>query len=102
MSSKARKAEDMKITEEHFDHMKTEINKYVESVGGWDVLVKKYERGDFERSDSVRDLQCRFCWDVSCAAKLHRFYCEQAYKYADDSHILTALRKICPTVNRKY
>ena len=92
----------MKITAEHFDHMKTEINKYVETVGGWDVLVKKYETGNFERSKSVQDLQKRFCWDIGFASRLCGYFCDVIYPYANDEHILTALRKICPVVTRKY
>lgn len=36
----------------------------------------------------------RFNWDVARAAGLMPFICDTLYKYANDSHIYTALTKI--------
>jgi hypothetical protein len=39
----------------------------------------------------------RYRWDILRAAKLMPFVCDTLYKYLDDSHIDSALRKITST-----
>lgn len=41
----------------------------------------------------------RYRWDLVYAARLTPFICEVLYKYLNDDHIETALRKIVPPLN---
>ena len=90
----------MKMKQEHFDHMKSTIEAFLQTGT---ITVAQYERGDFPRSDKVNDLQTRFCWDVFHATPgLCAWVCNNLYDYLNDSHIFTALRAICPKAERKY
>ena len=89
----------MKIKPEHVAIMKTAIdNVLLENPG----IVADYETGNFPRSDYVKNLQTRFCFDLGYKARLSSFYCTTLYTYANDTHIFTALKSICPKVTRKY
>lgn len=92
----------MKIKQEHFEHMKREIDRKAEELGGWPVLVERYETGQFERADQVRDLHMRFGFDMFFAAIPSKWVCDELYPYLNDSHIRSALREICPKVTRRY
>jgi len=91
----------VKMTPEHFEHLKKEV----------DIIMKEhkelrelYETGDFPRSESTKDLQMRFCFDIFWAVNLkdnHEFSGE-LYKYLNDTHIYTALRATCPKIVRRY
>jgi hypothetical protein len=87
----------MKIKQEHYDHMKQEIDKLLTPE-----LTKAYEEGRFVNSQRTKDLQTRFCFDLMYMAGLTRYICENVYDYATDDHVFTALKRICPTVERKY
>lgn len=91
----------MKIRPEHFNHLKKTIDDYLESQGK-DDMIQRYESGNFFRSDKTKDLQTRFNFDMMYAAGLTNFVCDELYKYMNDTHIATALNKICPKVTRKY
>lgn len=67
-------------------------------------LVQKYETGQFDRADKVKDLQMRFCWDLFYMAKDHYppSLIKSLYEYLNDTHIYTGLKFICPRVTRKY
>ena len=90
----------MKITQEHYDALKEAIDKYIEA-NGKEHLIITYETGHFYKSDKVRLLQQRFCFDLLYCAGVPELI-REIYKYANDDHIFTALKKICPTVTRKY
>lgn len=92
----------MKVKKEHLEHMKTEIDKLLANSGGAGFVVSRYESGKFPNSEKVNDLQKRFCFDLMYSAGLTKFICDNIYPYANDSHIFTALKAICPKVNRKY
>jgi hypothetical protein len=92
----------MKVRKEHIDYMKTAIDAYAIQHGGIVAIAAVYERGEFPLSEKVRDLQKRFCFDIMNSAGLTDFVCDNIYPYADDTHVLTALRSILPTVERKY
>jgi hypothetical protein len=81
--------------------MKAQIDAFLSRVGSADA-VAMYERGDIANADKVQDLQKRFCFDVMKCAQLTPFVCKEIYPYADDTHLYTALKAICPTVTRKY
>ena len=91
----------MKIKQDHLDYMSNEMNKQIGKYG-WGKLIAEYESGQFPRSDKVKDLQKRFCFDMSFGAGLTQFVCKELYSYLDDSHVYTALKAICPKVTRKY
>lgn len=89
----------MKITQDHFDFLKSEIEK---TLAKYPDLVAEYESGDFPRSDKVQDLQKRFCFDVLYGSGLSRWVSDNLSSYLNDDHIFTALKKICPVVVRRY
>lgn len=90
----------MKITQKDLDLMEKEINKFW-LTNDKEKVVTAYETGNFPRSDKVKDLQKRFCWDLFYYARLERFSHDR-FKGLNDEHLFTALRKICPKVERKY
>ena len=92
----------MKIKPDHIQAIKDKIDAFITKHGS-EYLISMYESGNFPRSDKVKDLQTRFNFDIfhhsgglsaACAANV--------YEYANDEHIATALKKICPKVQRKY
>ena len=91
----------MKITPQDFDRLKNRIENLVETNGGWDKVTDIFETGNFPRSEKVKDLQKRFVWDLMFLCKDHEFI-RELYVYLNDSHIETALKKICPTITRRY
>jgi hypothetical protein len=91
----------MKIDNQTLEMMKKEIDARVEYGGGWAAYIETYEKGKFHCADIVRDLQKRFCWDVYYATPgLNAKIC--MLPGVNDAHILTALKTICPKVERKY
>ena len=42
----------------------------------------------------VKDLDMRYRWDLSYAAKLNGYICDNCYSYLNDTHIDTALKSI--------
>ena len=65
-------------------------------VGKYDrpELRERYRRGDFPRSDRVRDLDKRYRWDIWWAI-FHdeREFADRLYGYMNSDHIDTALRR---------
>jgi hypothetical protein len=91
----------MKMNQLHFDYIKSEIELTLEKHGK-ELLVTAYEQGRFPRSENTRDLQLRFCFDLLYGAGLCQYMSDKVYPYLNDDHVYTALKKICPTVTRKY
>ena len=89
----------MKVTTEHYAYMADGIDRIFRRHG-MDNIVKKYESGDFPRSEKTQNLQLRFMWDMYHFSGVNRYICDNA-DYKDD-HITTALKRICPTVTRRY
>tara|TARA_R110000824_G_scaffold363060_2_gene551089 strand:- start:47 stop:316 length:270 start_codon:yes stop_codon:yes gene_type:complete len=89
----------MKMQQDHFDHMKQVIDDYIKDNPD---VVNNYETGNFYNSDKVQVLQIRFNYDMLYASGLNKFVCDTLYNYLNDTHITTALKNICPTVQRKY
>ena len=83
----------MKITTEHYAQLNALVRRVVEKVGREQV---KAHREGLKDDPRVIDIEKRFRWDFVYAVP----YAERGpiidavYKYADDSHIDTALRKI--------
>mgnify|MGYP003627780074 CR=1 FL=1 len=90
----------MKITAEHFEHMKAEILAVLLKYNADNRLVEEYSQGLYPRADKTKDVQRRFCFDVMYGAGLSRFVCNNLYSYLNDDHIYTALKAICPTIER--
>lgn len=78
----------MKIKPEHYQHMKAAIDEVVKRVNPTEYRAQIVAEGKSKDPDK------RVRWDYSYAAKLSRFFCDEIYPYADDSHIDTALRQI--------
>jgi len=90
----------MKITLGHFDALQKAINDMME-LYGVDKIISEYEQGNFARADKVKDLQKRFCFDMLYASNVSELV-DDIYDYANDDHIYTALKRICPKVIRNY
>lgn len=78
----------MKITKEHYEHMKSEISK---------VFTK--EKDESHRKFIIiegksKDIEMRLRHDWKWYAGLSGFICKEIYQYANDTHIDTALKKI--------
>ncbi len=89
----------MKMKPHHFVTLKTEIKKVLTENP---KIVQLYESGQFLKSDKVKDLQRRFCFDLLYKAGLNSWVSNMLYTYLDDNNIYTALKKTCPTVTRKF
>jgi len=90
----------MKIYPGHYDALKKAI---METINGYGKakIISEYEQGKFYKADKVRQLQRRFCFDMLYAANISELI-NEIYEYANDDHIFTALKRICPKVERKY
>jgi len=91
----------MKMTKENFTFLKESID---EVLTKYPNVREEYEQGNFPRSESVNDLQKRYCFDMLYGAGILSWVCDALYKVNDlnDDHIYTALRAICPTVTKRY
>jgi hypothetical protein len=79
----------MKIKPDHVAHIKRVIANTNTSR---DAVAAHYE---FVRNEGrARDVGKRVRWDLAYAAGLSRWFCDNVYSYADDSHIDTALRSV--------
>lgn len=94
----------MKVSASYLESMKSEIERVINANGGWEKCVELYENGKFPRSDKVKDLNKRFRWDLLYAAKCYDKIIKPLYdeEGCDDTHIDTALRRIVPSIERKY
>lgn len=89
----------MKMKAEHFETLKQAVDKVLADNPN---VVQRYEQGDFVRSDMVKDLQVRFCFDLLGAAVPAAWIRTELYPYLNDDHIETAMRRIAPKVVRNY
>lgn len=74
----------MKMTPEHFAHLKNEIAHFAE--------LAKEHRKTLRNDPRVNDVEKRLRWDIAHAAKLTPWICSDLYPYLNDTHIDTALR----------
>ena len=78
----------MKIKPAHYQFLKSSIQKIDK-----EKALKHYES---LKSDSrIKTIKLRFAVDLMYAANLNRFICDTLYAYLEDTHINTALQKIC-------
>lgn len=82
----------MKITPEHYSHLREAMRPKLPLVAEHLVAVAKDSR--------VKSPPMRTRWDWLYASGLTPWICDNLYKYANDEHIDTALRAIakelCP------
>jgi len=90
----------MKVSQGHYDALNKAITQVIEQYGE-KQLVDQYEQGRFARADKVKDLQTRFCFDLLHGANVPELINELYDVGCNDTHILTALKRICPVVQRK-
>ena len=88
-----------KLTKEHQAKIKCEVDKVLTK---YPDIAECYSKGEFSRSDQVQDLQKRLCHDILFATGLTTWICVNIYIYANDNHIYSFLKTICPKVDRKY
>ena len=67
----------MKIKQEHFDYMKSEIERV---LARYPNITHEYETGQFPNADKVHNLQTRFNHDLAFGAGLTRFICDNLYR----------------------
>jgi hypothetical protein len=89
----------LKIKPEHLEHLREKISEVLDNNP---TAVKDYESGNFPRSEQVKDLQKRFCFDMLYASVSSKWVCDNLCPYLDDRHIYSALKAVCPSVTRKY
>lgn len=82
----------MKVEKEHYNYMKGEISKIsLEELSEHVAKVKE--------SGNYKDLGMRLRWDLFWAARLGEYARDNILKYANDTHIDTALRNIVVDLN---
>lgn len=67
-------------------------------------LASLYEKGLFQDSDKVKDLQTRFVWDIFYFIPFpdRIEFTDSFYEYANDAHLLTALKYVLFNLQRKF
>jgi hypothetical protein len=79
----------MKMQADHFNQLQKMIAEKIDALGDLQPFFVRYEKngGNWKR---------RFCWDTLYAVpfETRRRWFDEVYKYANDDHIDTALRKI--------
>ena len=78
----------MKMTKEHYQHIKTAIEAIPRELA---LEHKSKELG--------KDKAMRFRWDMFIAAKLSAFASDELYQYLNDDHIDTALKSVIKELN---
>ncbi len=89
----------MKMQARHYEQMKNAVDKVLLDRPD---AVSDYEQGLFARSEKVKDLQKRFCFDMLYISGFMRQNSRELYDYLNDDHIYTALKRIIPKVVRRY
>jgi hypothetical protein len=79
----------MKMLPTHFEQLNSMIVEKVESLGDLQPFFQRHEQNG-------GDWKMRFRWDMLYAIpyEIRRDWFDEVYKYANDGHIDTALRKI--------
>ena len=89
----------LKIKPEHFENIRDYISVLLKNRPD---LITLYEHGNFARSESVKDLNKRFRWDMLWYTTNAQWVCDTLYTYLDDTHLDSALKQIVPTIEKKY
>lgn len=85
----------MKIKEEHYQQLKAAFEKLVSQKG---VEILTQHKTGLKTDPRVKNLDKRFRWDCFWLTKrLGNFkgeFLDELYKYVDDTHIDTALKRV--------
>lgn len=92
----------LKIEAEHIEYMRDKIQATLDRSGDVGWVVSRYENGLIPNADKVTDLQKRFCFDLLRDSDLIPYVCTTIYPYANDDHLYSALKTICPKVTKRY
>jgi hypothetical protein len=96
----------MKFTDEHYQFLHS-IVKPIDD----EERRRRYSRGEFVNAHNVNDLTTRYCWDLFYASRTQLRVTNpdldnevwEVIKEYQDSHILTALKKIVGVqIEREY
>lgn len=82
----------MKITNEHYEYIKSKINNVVIDYSYDSVM--EYKQKLINGTIKCNDVNIRLMYDLQRKANLLSFVCDTIYQYADDSHYKTVLLKI--------
>lgn len=82
----------MKITKEHYKILKNMCLPFEDKI--------RVHRERLEGELKVQNIEIRLAWDLANAAKAMPFICDTLYKYLDDTHITTALRKVVSEIEK--
>lgn len=85
----------MKITAEHYQHMKDEISKLDQRH------IEEHAKKVLE-SKKFNNFENRMVWDIAHAVGLDQFFCREVYNYAHDEHIETALKTACKELGLSF
>ena len=78
----------MKITPEHYEFIKSAIQN------NFTVSLVNDHRTFIENEGKAKDIDKRLRWDLLWLSVTSAWICGTIYKYADNTHIDTALKKI--------
>lgn len=85
----------MKIKTEHYNHLKTEIQK----IPVYQIL----EHGKaVKASNTYKDYNMRMRWDILHMLSMSSWLCDNLYTYMNDNHIDTALKAIMKELQLPY
>ena len=99
----------MKLSKQNLEILKGCFdNPQILQNDGFTEFKNKYEFGFFPNSEKVKDLQKRFCFD--CLHIVDNFGCQGRPRITtwlyelglNDDHIYTALKRVLPTVTKRY
>lgn len=95
----------MKINPPLFARIKSAVETALSANENMPQIITNYETGNFSRSETVKDLQMRFCFDLwySVPHSVRQPIMDEVYSSgANDTHLYTALKKVTPTITRRY
>lgn len=96
----------MKISKEMANEFYNDCGEALATLAmSMEYVVSMYEYGRFPGSNKVKDLQCRFCFDLFHFVNNNRINNKWNKLYTmgyNDEHIYTMLRSILPKIERKY
>lgn len=95
----------MKFNPTQIAAMQEIVTSFLSEVNADGQLVAAYENGNFARANTVKDLQMRFCFDIFYQSNLKTWFRDNITDKGidvNDDHLYTALKRICPTVTRRY
>jgi hypothetical protein len=87
----------MKITNEHYTHIKTSIENVITQYGYNDIM--NYKAKLISGEIPCKDANVRLMFDLQRKAGLLNFVCDTIYQYANDDHYQTALFKAGKELN---